>query len=533
MSQTSFSQTYTSNTTITIPSNAAGVVVTVAGAKGGYGGADAEIQGGPPGAGRIGTFTLANFTARNLQFNIGTVGGNGVSSQSRAGPGGGGSGVASGGTGGYAGPSGSSGGGAGGGGATGVYDSVANAWIIVAGGSGGGGGASHPGSSLTGGTGQDVQGWAAGVTNISNGGTGGTQNGDGGGGGGGGGGAPGGGGGNQGYDNSGPTSQGGYGGGSRYNSSYATLTNDALNSNSPNGYVTVSYTLYTPQINSFSASPNPQTSGSSGIPASTTTLSWTSTDSNTASINQGVGSVNTSGSVGVNTGLQSVAGSNSPATINYTLTACAGSVCTTSSLTVSVYNDNSPNAVNAASTTTSGTSLSNLNPGTQYQVILGPVSGIDMTTQVSSSTSGVDFSTDGASWANPIYITNGQTVYARFYSLNFNTDPSGLTNSRTINYTVGTYSSSFVATTRAPNVNEKFDFGNSTTNYPYPDIDQITNTPSQYMTSPTTLLVGDAVGPAGDAEISVEIKVSDPKAEIRITPAGSSVPGAWQTPRST
>lgn len=532
MSQSSFSQTYNASTSVNIPSNAANVTVTVCGGRGGRGGNDAGASGGGRGNGIIGSFILSNFTARTLTLAVGAAASNAPSDCATCRGLGGSSNVAAGGNGGYSGPNGSSGGGGGGGGATGIYDSVAGKWIIVAGGGGGGGGASYPG--VTAYAGNDASTFSTGLTNslISGGGAGGSVGNDGGGGGGGGGGAGGGGGGNAGADVSvgNIRAGGGAGGTSKYDSSYATITGvQTYNSSdtSPDGYVTISYTLYTPQINSFYASPNPQTSGSSGVPSSSTTLYWTSTDSTSASINQGVGSVNTSGSAAVNTALQSVAGSNSPASKNYTLTVCAGTVCTTSSVNVNVYNDNYPNSFTIPSVTTTGTVLNNLDPNTQYNLYIGSITGIDMTTAIVCNTAGLDASLDQVSWSSTIYITSGQGFYLRFYSQPFNTDPSGLTNSKTFYFTVGSFpTQQFTATTRAPIVNEVFDFGNDIIEYPYPDIDQIVNSPSQYIISPTTINVDNV-------EIPVEIKVNNSNAEIRIKPSGSGTYGSWQTPRST
>jgi hypothetical protein len=280
-----------------------------------------------------------------------------------------------------------------------------------------------------------------------------------------------------------------------------------------------------PSIDSFTATT--QTSGSSGIPSSDITFSWSTTNTVSASIDQGVGAVPTSSQITVTTGLQSVAGSSSPATRLYTLTVVGIDGSTISkSVTVSVYNDNTPNDFNLPATTTLSTSLSSLDPNKEYKIASPQITGIDMITAVSSLSAGLDLSLDGVSWSSTIYITNNQAFYLRFTSQPFNTDPSGLTNSRTYNYKVGTLLKSFTATTRSPDVGEFFDFGDASVSYPYPDIDQVANTPTQYITSPTKYLMGDS-GKPPDAEIPVEIKVNDPNVQVRITPIGVSVPGDW------
>ena len=288
----SFNQTYTNNTSVTIPAFAQNITLTVAGASGSSGGFDANYPPGQGGRGRTGTFTLTSSISRTLTFNVGRIGGTGVSSQSSAAGGSGGSGVASGGTGGRAGPGGSSGGGGGGGGATGVYDNFSNSWIIVAGGGGGGGGAAFPNvPGLDGGAGL---GWGRSggrVGTISNGGTGGSCPSDASGGGGGGGGASGGAGGANGFDVSAGNvrAQGGGGGGSGYAATYVSW-NGSADLNSGNGYVILSYTIPPPSI-TFSVSPT------TIIRGETTTLSWNVTGNiSSVSIDQGIGSVSASGS---------------------------------------------------------------------------------------------------------------------------------------------------------------------------------------------------------------------------------------------
>jgi len=295
-----------------------------------------------------------------------------------------------------------------------------------------------------------------------------------------------------------------------------------------------------PSIQTFQANPNPQTSPTNGTPSYSTTLSWNITNSDNAPWSAGYqGTITSSageswtlssfsGSLNITNLPQSVVGTNSPATRSYTLTTSLStrSGSTVSEvITVSAYNDNTPNNFTVPSTTTIGTSLNSLEASTQYIVYVGQITGIDMSTAVVCNTSGLQASTNQSNWSNAIYITNNQGLYLRFTSQPFNTDPSGLTNPRTYSFSVGTLSKTFTATTRAPDVNETFDFGdNATVAYPYPDIDIISNTPTQYIESPTTLTVDDI-------EIPVEIKVDQPNAEIRIKAFGNSTFGSWTNVR--
>ena len=59
--------TYTTDSSITLPSDTTNIKITVAGAKGGTGGSDANGAGGSGGNGRVGSFTLPN-GARTLNF---------------------------------------------------------------------------------------------------------------------------------------------------------------------------------------------------------------------------------------------------------------------------------------------------------------------------------------------------------------------------------------------------------------------------------------------------------------------------------
>ena len=328
----SFSQTYTSNSTITIPASAENISISIAGASGGDGGFDDVYSPGSGGPGRFGSFTLPTRTSsRNLTLNIGRVGSTGPSASTGGTPGSGGSGVASGGNGVRSGPdpTGSSGAGGGGGGASGVYDSSVGAWIIVAGGGGGGGGASFP--DVPGLNGNDATGWTRSggtVASITNGDAGGDCPTDGGGGGGGGGGASGGGGGANGFDvEVGNTrAGGGGGGGSGYRSTACTWTG-ATSSHFGDGYISVSYTVSEPTV-SFSLDSSSICRGSSA------TLTWNVTGNvSSVSINQGIGSVATSGTRSV-----------SPTTTTtYTITATGAGGTTTRTAPLTVYQPTATN----------------------------------------------------------------------------------------------------------------------------------------------------------------------------------------------
>jgi hypothetical protein len=269
------------------------------------------------------------------------------------------------------------------------------------------------------------------------------------------------------------------------------------------------------RINSFSANPNPQTSGLDGIPNYNTTLSWGTTGATSASINRGVGTVGGNGSTTV-TGLpQSTAGSNSPATRTYTLTASDGFNTDTETITVSVFNDNVPNNYTLPNQT-------NLAPNTLTTTSTS-ISGIDMSTTAAAGPN-VQVSNNNTNWASTTLITNGQIIFARAVSPSFNTDPSGLTNSSQFYIDVGPLRRFFTLTTRAPDVNETFNYPNFDDKLPFPDIDTIPGSPDPYITT-NTLTVDDV-------EIDVEIKTNNSNSQVRVKQAGSSTWGNWQDVRS-
>jgi hypothetical protein len=143
---------------------------------------------------------------------------------------------------------------------------------------------------------------------------------------------------------------------------------------------------------------------------------------------------------------------------------------------------------------------------------------------VASGGPGVQVSTNGVNYANTTTISNNQQLYVKVFSLPFNTDPSGLTNSTQYYVDVGPTRSTFTVTTRAPDVNETFNYPNEDDRLPSPDIDTIPGTPDSYITSDTLTV--------DDIEIPVEVKVSNPNVQVRIKPSGSTNWNNWQDVRS-
>ena len=271
-----------------IPGGARNIQMQIGGARGGSGGFDSGGPGGGAGSGRFGTFSIPTSSSdRGWQAFIGAVGSNGPGGTGAAvgGPGGNLSGRSTGrgGKGGDDGTSGWSGCGAGGGAAS-VF-LLAGSRVVTAGGGGGGGGGSYScgGPQRPGGNGGSAGGWTTGNPGLSNGGGGGNKGGgDGGGGGGGGGGHSGGGGGGAGQDCS-FGGRGGGGGSSRYNSSVLSLIGQGTVGG--NGFGSLQYDLKVAEINYFRSNVN------SIIAGQTATLEWSVTDSESQSIDRGIGNV--------------------------------------------------------------------------------------------------------------------------------------------------------------------------------------------------------------------------------------------------
>ena len=310
----------------TIPAGAQNISLIIAGARGGSGGFDSGGPGGGAGNGRYGEFSIPTSTSdRSWAGYIGFVGANGPGGSSAVVGGSGGSlpgqTVGLGGRGGDDGTSGWSGCGAGGGAASVFY--LNGSRVVIAGGGGGGGGGSFScgGAQRPGGGGGTAGAWTTGTNvNQQTGGQGTSKGGgDGGGGGGGGGGHTAGGGGGAGTDcNNG--GGGGSGGGSRYNNSV--LSRTANSTNNGNGYMTLSYTLKTAEIDFFTLDKTSIINN-----GETATLSWSVTDSESQSIDGGVGDVEATGTATV-----------SPtATTVYTLTAIGQAGNDTATVTLTVY----------------------------------------------------------------------------------------------------------------------------------------------------------------------------------------------------
>jgi hypothetical protein len=287
--------------------------------------------------------------------------------------------------------------------------------------------------------------------------------------------------------------------------------------------VTINVIPPPPIVSTFSAFPNPPI-GLDGTPLYQTTLYFTSTGYGTVTgkifrdgvlYNSSVGSSG-NGTLVISDLPQSIAGSSNPISTEFGFQVCNEGGCSPiSNITIFPQNDNT-----LSNNWTS--SFINLDPNTQVVVTLGILDGVDMPTTISVSGSGNFMGRNGA-FTGSINYNNGDVVQLKTTTMPFNTTvPAsgtfGLTNSKVVTVSYPTGSINVIFTTKAPVVAEIFDYTNTTNKYPYEDIDLITNSPTEYLTS----------SPIGtdDIEIPVEVKSSDENTEVSING------GPWQDVRS-
>ena len=529
----------TGKQTLDIPSNARDIKMTVTGSRGGSGGYDSDDQGGDGGTGRKGDFEFKSaydFKGFKLEVWMGKKGGDGEDEKTGSGGGSAGdSGQAPGGKGGDTAPYPYSGGGGGGGGATVVKysDPDTNSRIIVcAGGGGGAGGASR---NRPGDDGKNAPSFSADNSiSVSSGGAGQTQdkcNGDpndGGGGGGGGGGAGGGGGGLGGSDDNfcSQRSKGGEGGGSEYSSTYLSKKSDESTDDS--GEIEVEWEEITPEISTWKSDPENQYSVL-GTPMYSHTLEWSGKDYDWAgykkveidgqAVTRAYTETTNTTSIDIDNLSQTNADTNSPRKTKWLLTLCIGGKdgqCVDKKITVKHKNDNKPS-------NTWTTKFTGLEPNTTVIKKIGTLDGVDMPTIITTDTNGVTFSqysTDiGGDFDVSYTFENGNNVYIRATTANWNTDVSGLsstdeygkTNSIFLNVQPGGKTAFNVEfETKAPKIKETFNYGNVTGKYPHPDIDLINNSPSNEMvTNEVTINDLDIPRPFRSSNNKIKISINN------------------------
>ena len=301
------------------------------------------------------------------------------------------------------------------------------------------------------------------------------------------------------------------------------------------GAARIEWTYFTPVINSFSVTNNFNTDG---VPDANISMSWDVDYATRVRVWRGaIGSANLiydgsqlSRSLNDNTGLQSVAGSNSPAEITYFIRANGPGGQDNDNDTSQVTNDNTPNNYYVPS-------LTDVEPNTVYSLIPrdvatnGNVSGMDMNHFVTGGP-GVEVSVNsGATWSTGSLLnTSGGTagIRARVTSEPFNPDFTGQTNvSPTYSLTIGSVTRTFTISTRAPDVEETFNIPNYDDYVPNPDIDTIPDVDPAPENQSNLFIVSNTLD-VDDIEIEVPIRTDNPDVQVRIKKNGASLFGAWQ-----
>jgi hypothetical protein len=288
-----------------------------------------------------------------------------------------------------------------------------------------------------------------------------------------------------------------------------------------------------PVINSFTAGDNFNTDGN---PDANVSLSWNVAIASDIDILIGgvvvISNVQPVGSTTYNTGLQSVAGTNSPAEVTFTIRAVGfdGTTTVTATATSQVTNDNTPNNYFVPN-------LTDVEPNTVYSLIPrdsstgNNVTGMDMNHFVSGGP-GVEVSVNsGATWSTGSLLnSSGGTggIRARVTSPDFNPDFTGQTNtSQQYSLTIGSVTRTFNITTRAPDVEETFNIPDYDDYVPNPDIDTIPDIDPQPENQSNLYIVSNTLT-VDDIEIELPIRTDDPNVQVRIRKNGQSTFGNWQ-----
>lgn len=276
-------------------------------------------------------------------------------------------------------------------------------------------------------------------------------------------------------------------------------------------------------ITDFSAAPRVLSNTANTI------LNWSVSNARKIEIDQNIGDVTGKTQQSIDTKLQSVVGVNSPASKIYTLTAYgnAPSDIETATVEVLVFNDRTPNNIEIPN-------FYNREPNEIITYTLPTISGIDAPITVSGDDYVLVSSGVSQSYTKSVTVQNNATVNIKFPAPDFNQDPLTLDNTIEYYINVGTIRKYFTVTTRAPNDNEIFDFGDVTNSVPYPAPLGNDENPPQYLVSP------DTVEPTAEEwqvelqypnnvtlQSGVEVKTTyNDQTQVRIKPFGGSW-GSW------
>ena len=275
-------------------------------------------------------------------------------------------------------------------------------------------------------------------------------------------------------------------------------------------------------INSFNAAPQVLTNTTNTI------LNWTVNNAKKIEIDQNIGDITGKTQQSVNTRLQSIVGINSPASKIYTLTAFgnAPSDIQTAIVEVLVFNDRTPNNIEIPN-------FYNRDPNESITYTLPAITGIDAPISITGDDYVLVTTGISESYTKSITVNNNGIVKLRFSSPDFSQDPSTLDNSIEYYVDFGTIRKYFTVTTRAPNDNEIFDFGDIKNSVPFPAPPGNDENPPEYLVSP------DTVEPSAEQweielqypnnvtlQSGVEVKTTyNDEAQVRVKPFG----GSWSS----
>ena len=351
---------------------------------------------------------------------------------------------------------------------------------------------------------------------------------------------------------------GGGGAGNKIEIDFSTFqTTEAPAGRGGRGGARLIYNFTPPSISFFTSTT--QTSAN-GNPSSNVTFQWGVTLANAVRIRAdsssgpivatGLGTASTGNSTTINTGLQSTAGSNSPATRTYVLearnTIASPTLRTFASTTARVFNDNNPggktlgNGIpignsSGGTKTASGNNILDAESDRDYysRVDWGNTTDMPCRCNVVSGV-GTRLSLNASSWTTSQILvpTTQKFIFVRYTSAPFNTSRTpggtsggfvvGQTTTRSYSISIGTDNYSFNCTTRAPRLEETFDAEGqplSPNAYPNPDIDTVVPDLNQPYIFTQQININDS-------EIAVEVKTEDPDSQVSVNSSAT-----WQNMR--
>lgn len=224
----------------------------------------------------------------------------------------------------------------------------------------------------------------------------------------------------------------------------------------------------------------------------------------------GTNSTSDSGTDTICGGNSDACGGDSPKQRTWTMTTTSPNGCTVSeSSTTDIFNDDCPSKGWTKN-------FINLEPDTPQTLTLGTIQCTDAPVTVTASGDGNFVGTPDGTFNTSREFTVGETVQLKTRSLPFNTSVTsgefGDTNTKTVNVDFGCHDIDVNVTTKAPQIREDFDFADNINNYPYEDIDLISNTPTANLTTAQIEI--------NDVDVAVEIKVDDHNAQVSINGGG-------------